>query len=263
VTAGALVVALTLAVVSSSTDRAVTPFGQGQRAWSTIESQHFEVHYLPGLAPELDRVIRIAEQAYGRVSGRLNFVLPARVPVVLFTPTGPLSEEQVVAYSTSDAVAPPQPHRSRIVLPLSERDAQLEALIVHELTHLLVSEIILPGRGGDGGVPRWVQEGIASYMVGVWPADDERLMRELVASGDLPALSQLTGSGGFANARLNDALGHVAFDYIESRWGPTSIRRFLNALIVPRVDKTYDAVFNLTPAEFDAAVRQYAERRFR
>jgi hypothetical protein len=69
------------------------------------------------------------------------------------------------------------------------------------------------------------------------------------------------GSGGFANARMNDALGNVAFGYIESRWGPTSIRRFLNALIVPRVDKTYDAVFDLTPAEFDAAFRQYAERR--
>ena len=54
----------------------------------------------------------------------------------------------------------------------------------------------------------------------------------------------------------------AAFDYIESRWGSTGIRRFLNALVVPRVDKTYDAVFDLTPAEFDAAFRQYAARRF-
>ena len=91
--------------------------------------------------------------------------------------------------------------------------------MVHELTHLLVGEIILPQTAGDGGVPRWVHEGIASYMAG-WPDDHERLMRDLVASGNVPALSQLTGTGGFANARLNDALGHVAFDYIESRWGP-------------------------------------------
>jgi hypothetical protein len=123
-------------------------------------------------------------------------------------------------------------------------------------------EIILPGRSGDGDLPRWVREGIALYMVGAWPDDDERLMREL-ASGHVPALSQLAGNGGFASPRLNDALGHAAFDYIESRWGPTSIRRFLNALIVPRVDKTYDAVFDLTPVEFDMAFRQYAERRFR
>jgi hypothetical protein len=89
------------------------------------------------------------------------------------------------------------------------------------------------------------------------------LMRSLVASANVPGLSQLSGSGGFADARVNDALGHAAFDYIESRWGRASIRRFVDALIVPRVDKTYDAVFDMTPAEFDAAFRQYAQRRFR
>jgi hypothetical protein len=168
-----------------------------------------------------------------------------------------------VAYANSDAVSPPTPHRSRIVLALTEGDGELDAEMVHQLAHLLMCEIILPGRGGDGGVPRWVHEGIANYMVGAWPDDDERLMRELVASGHVPALSQLTGSGGFANVRLNDALGHAAFDYIESRWGPAGIRRFLAALIVPRVNnKTYDAVFELSPAEFDTAFREYAERRF-
>jgi hypothetical protein len=260
----ALVFALTLmtAGVWLSPEAPRAQSRQGQSPWLRSESQRFEIHYLPALAHELDRVVRSAERAYDRISGRLNFVLPTKVPLVMFAPSGPMTREQVVTYATSDQVAPPQPHRSRIVLPLPEGDAQLDALIVHELTHLLVSEVILPGRGGDGGVPRWVQEGIASYMVGVWSDDDGRLMRELVASGNVPALSQLTGGGGFANARLNDALGHAAFDYIESRWGSSSIRRFLNALIVPRVDKTYDAVFDLTPTEFDAAFRQYAERRF-
>jgi hypothetical protein len=57
-------------------------------------------------------------------------------------------------------------------------------------------------------------------MVAAWPDEDERLMRALVAAGQSPALSQLTGSGEFANPRVNDALGHAAFDYIESRWDP-------------------------------------------
>ena len=260
----ALVFALTLmtAAVWSAPEAARAQSRRGRSSWHRTESQRFEIHYAPALAPELDRVVRSAERAYDRISGLLNFVLATKVPLVMFAPSGPMTREQVVSYAISDQVAPPQPHRSRIVLPLAEHDAQLDALMVHELTHLLVSEVILPGTGGDGGIPRWVHEGIASYMVGAWPDGHERLMRELVASGDVPALSQLTGSGGFANVRLNDALGHAAFDYIESRWGATSIRSFLNALIVPRVAKTYDAVFDLTPAEFDEAFRQYVERRF-
>ena len=234
----------------------------GQSGWQRTESQHFEIHYLSGLAGDLDRVTRSAERAYDRISGRLNFFFPTRVPLVLFAPSGTLTQEQVVSYATSDAVAPQHPHRSRIVLPIREGDTELDALMVHELTHLLFSEIILPHAPGDGGVPRWVHEGIASYMEGRWPDDDERLMRELVRGHNVPALSQLTGGGGFANPRLNNVLGHAAFDYIESRWGPAGIRRFIDALIVPRVDKTYDRVFDLTPSEFDAAFRQYAERRF-
>jgi len=89
------------------------------------------------------------------------------------------------------------------------------------------------------------------------------MVRGLVASGDLPALSQLTRGGGFANVLLNDALGHVAFDYIETRWRPDRIRRFLNSLAVPRDVNTYEAVFDQTPAQFDAGFRQYMEGRFR
>ena len=261
----ALAFTLTLMTAGMSLfpEAAAVQSAQGQSLWLRTDSQRFEIHYGPALAPEIDRVARSAERAYDRVGGRLNFALATKVPLVMFAPSGPMTREQVAAYATSDQVAPPQPHRSRIVLPLREGDAELDSAIVHELTHLLVSEIILPGRGGDGGVPRWVQEGVANYMVGVWPDEDERLIRELVVSGNVPDLSQLTGNGGLGKARLNDALGHAAFDYIESRWGAPSIRRFVNALIVPRLDKTYDSVFDLTPAEFDAAFRQYMERRFR
>jgi hypothetical protein len=232
-------------------------------AWLRTESQHFEIHYLPVLAPEVDAVARSAERAYDQISGRLDFVFGKKVPLVMFATTGPLTRDEVVAYAVSDEVAPQRPHRSRMVLPLPNRDPDLDALIVHELTHLLFCEIILPEQSGDGGLPRWVHEGIANYMVGTWFDDHDRLMRNLAASGNVPSLSQLSGSGGFADERLNDALGHAAFDYIESRWGRSSIRRFVDALIVPRVDKTYDAVFGLTPAEFDGAFRNYAERRFR
>jgi hypothetical protein len=254
--------ALMVAGRSSSPDAVTVHFAQGQLPWLRTESPHFEIHYLPTLARDLERVTRSAERAYDRISGRLSFSLPTKVPLVMFATSEAVTREAAVSYATSDLVAPQQPHRSRIILPLNQTDTRLDVLVAHELTHLLVGEILVPHAPGDGGVPRWIHEGIASYMAGDWSGVHERLMREIVAAGHVPALSQLTGNGGFANPRLNDALGHVAFDYIESRWGPTGVRRFIDAIIVPRVDRTYDAVFGLTPAEFDAAFRQYAERRF-
>ena len=259
----ALVIALAMSTTTpwSSAAEAVR-VRQGQPRWLRIESRHFEIHYLPAFAGQLEPVTQSAERAYERISVRLNFSLATKVPLVLFAPSGTMTRDQVVAYATSDVVAPQQPHRSRIVLPLREGETRLDAQLSHELTHLFVGEIILPHAPGTGGVPSWVHEGIASYMAGGWPDDHEAVMRGLVAAGNVPSLSTLTGDGGFANARVNDALGHAAFDYIERRWGAAGVRRFIDALIVPRVDKTYDAVFELTPAEFDAAFVQYAERRF-
>jgi hypothetical protein len=259
----AVVCALTLIAAGVwPREAAASPLLQRQSPWLRTESRRFEIHYQRALAPDVARVVRSAEAAYDRISGRLNFVLATKVPLVVFAPSGPMTQEQVVEYATGDQVAPPQPHRARIVLPLSDDSAQFDMRLIHELTYLLAFEIVEPHTAGDGGIPRWVSEGLAHYMVGTWSDDDTRMMRELVASGEIPALSELTGRGDFATAHLNDAIGHAAFDYIESRWGPTSIRRFLDALIVPRVDKTYDAVFDLTPAQFDTAFRQYAERRF-
>ena len=257
------VLTLTTVGVWVSAEAAAMPFAPRQTNWQRVESRHFEIHYLPAQARELERATRSAERAYDLITRRLNFTFGTKVPVVMFTPSGPLTQAQVVSFAISDDVAPQEPHRSRLVLPLRDTDAQLDALVVHELTHLLVAEIILPHAPGDGGVPRWVHEGIAHYVAGGWSGDDERLMRDLVAGGNLPALSQLTGDGGFANPRLNDVLGHAVFDYIESRWGATGLRRFIDGLIVPRINQTYNVVFELTPAEFDAAFRQYAERRFR
>ena len=253
---------LTTAAMSLSATAATTPSQQGQSTWLRTESRRFEIHYQRRLAPDLDRVVLSAEAAYDRISTRLTFVLGTKVPLIVFAPSGPMTQEQVAEYAASDQVAPPQPHRSRIVLPLPADSGQLDALMVHELAHLLMCEIILPGRGGDGNLPRWVHEGLATYMVGAWSDHDQGVMRELVASGHLPAPSTLTGSSEFSDPHANDVFGHAVFDYIESRWGSAGTRRFLDALIVPRVDQIYDAVLDMTPVEFDTAFRQYVERRF-
>ena len=42
---------------------------QGQSPWLRTESQHFEIHYLPALAPELDRVVRSAARGTAESAG--------------------------------------------------------------------------------------------------------------------------------------------------------------------------------------------------
>src|SRR5918992_949213 len=112
-----LTVAVTLITAALWLPRAAAtaPSRQGQSSWLRTDSRHFEIHYLPALARELERVTRSAERAYDLISGRLSFTLSTKVPLVMFAPSGTMTREEVVTYATSDEVAPQRPHRSRIV----------------------------------------------------------------------------------------------------------------------------------------------------
>jgi hypothetical protein len=144
----ALVYALTLTAVGLSVapEAAGVPSRQAQPAWHRTDSRRFEIHHLSVHASELERVVRSGERAYERVSRRLNFVLGTKVPLVMFTSSGPMTRDQVVAYAISDRVAPQQPHPSRIVLPLPAGDAGLDALLAHELSQRRAHR---PARGQD------------------------------------------------------------------------------------------------------------------
>jgi hypothetical protein len=106
----ALVFALSLTTAGawSSPDAAGAAFTQGQSAGQKIESQHFEIHYRPALARDLEPVTRSAERAYDRISGQLNFTLRTKMALVMFASSGALTEDQVVAYAISDDVGPQQ-----------------------------------------------------------------------------------------------------------------------------------------------------------
>ena len=81
----AVALALTLTTIGlwSSSEAARAQSTPVLSPWQRIDSQHFEIHYLPALAPELDRVVRGAERAYDRISGQLDFVFPTKVPLVI------------------------------------------------------------------------------------------------------------------------------------------------------------------------------------
>jgi hypothetical protein len=83
--ASVFAITLTAGTVRSLSEAPAARFrpGPGQPAWQMAESQHSEIHYLPELAAALDRFVQAAEQAYRQIGGRLNFVLPTKVPVVL------------------------------------------------------------------------------------------------------------------------------------------------------------------------------------
>jgi hypothetical protein len=55
-------------------------------------------------------------------------------------------------------------------------------------------------------------------------------VRDAAVADIIPKMSELEGYGGFTNPRLIYNLGHVAYEFMESKWGKEGIRQFLFSL---------------------------------
>ena len=231
--------------------------------WQMTETEHFEIRYVAALAGDIDRVEAAAERAYRRVSGRLAEDLSFKVPLLLFATREEFERQDVAPGANLTGIGSfSEPTGNRVVVLVGEWGDDLFQRLAHELTHVFAFEAI-PRSDPGRSVPLWFDEGLADYAAGTWSDTDQAALRGLVASGDLPAISTAEGHAGFENPRVVYALGHAAFDFVETRWGQAAVGAFMHAFgsggsgPVP-----YRDALGMTPAAFDVAFSEYLRRRF-
>jgi beta-lactamase regulating signal transducer with metallopeptidase domain len=256
--AGALLVLASPSLQGSEVGAATIQFASSD--WRVRQSDHFDVLYPPDLDLHAERVAQDAERAYERVSLDLKHNLAFRVPVVLYHTTSEV--EQAVQ---GRRAAPPHvgssadPSRDRILLAVDQPADRWFGLLTHELTHVFGFDII----PGESTQP-WILEGLAEYERGAWDPDDLVALRSAVRDNALPRITGWRPEDAGRSPRFVHAMGHAAFDYIESRWGKTGMRQFLFALrqAALKGGDPYEGAFRITRDEFDRGFEEHLRARF-
>ena len=261
----------TLAASASAQTPFVPYYGKNQIRydtfdWHIYETDHFEIFYYPDFEEHLERVASYAESAYQHVSSELKHDLATRIPLVLFMTHSEFEQQNIIPGAAPEGVAAfAEPLRDRMVLPIDAPPDQLYSLIVHELTHIFEFDIIPRGLI-RGGIPLWIDEGLADYMAAEWSPLDLMTVRDAAVADILPQMSELEGYGDFNNPRLIYNLGHAAFEFIEERWGKEGIRQFLFSLRKSAIGggtDAYQEALRIDAEEFDQEFDKYLKDRFR
>jgi hypothetical protein len=234
--------------------------------WQIYTTEHFEIYFYPELEQHLERVAGYAESAYQKISSDLKHDLAFKVPLVLFKTQAEFQQQNIIPGEVPEGVAAfAEPQRDRMVLPIDEPPDQLYRLITHELTHIFEFDII-PRSLVRQTVPLWVDEGLADYMAGVWRPLDLMTVRDAAVADILPKMSDMEGYGNFNNPRLVYNLGHVAFEFIEEKWGKEGLRQYLFSLrksVIGGGDNAYQEAFRVSADEFDEQFEKYVKDRFK
>ncbi len=167
------------------------------RAWSTLESKNFRIHYQNAALAE--RVARAAELARGeqgrrwRGANRPDLTWESRCDLYLYPDAASYAEAtgqsaETAGFSTTGTSA------GRIVMRRislrADHPRLLTAVLPHEVTHLVLADLF-----NEVAIPQWADEGMAALAE---PADIQRErgdeLLKLVGTDRLPTLAAVLGT---------------------------------------------------------------------
>jgi len=237
-------------------------------AWSTVETEHFRIHY-----PE-----ELSAWAL-HAAGRLEAVHAAVTALVGHAPAEPIDVLVHDPFGGSNGLAGPGP---LVVLwpnppdpgsTIGEHRGWSEILAVHEIAHVAHLEwptrnprerwlwrlVPIPGHPIAVKTPRWAIEGYATWVEGrvtgsgrphgAWrPA----VLRQWAIEGRLPAYAELNGSERFLGGAMAYLAGSAYLEWLVDRTGeegPVHLWRRLTARTRRGFDEAFAGVFGGPPSE--------------
>ena len=232
--------------------------------WAVIGSDRFQVHFPRGLDSLALRVLDLAEKTDELFARRLGHRLGRRVPIILYGSPHAFAETNV----TTDRVDAgtggfTEVLHHRVVLPFTGSYEDLRHVVVHELAHAYLFDLL------DGGsasrllagrpllsIPRWFAEGLAEHLSLGMDPEAEMFLRDGIVEGYLPPLER-------AGGHLVYQQGQSAVGYLVARHGEERLRRLLRELRrTGGFDRAFQRVLGVPVRRFDEQWRDWLRRGY-
>ena len=130
--------------------------------WNTVSRDNITVHYNGPTRTRAETILDASAVTLGNMGRLLNAELNRDVNVVMYN--NPVQMKDALPFisqaSSSGLVTQGQAYGKEGVLLINGFDSQIEGIVSHEVTHLLVAQA---GEGPGKRVPDWLNEGLAEY----------------------------------------------------------------------------------------------------
>ncbi|HYM81305.1 MAG TPA: BamA/TamA family outer membrane protein [Candidatus Limnocylindria bacterium] len=232
--------------------------------WRSITSDHFEVYYYSGLDSLAIRVMDLAEKTNATLTRRMGHTLGHRVPIILYGSHNDFAQTNVTPELIDAGTGGfTELLRNRVVLPFTGSYEDLRHVVVHELVHAYMFDLIYGGnatallaRQSFFQVPLWFAEGLAEYISLDIEPNAEMFMRDGAITG---YVRPLTYTGGY----LVYKQGQLAIAYLVERHGEDRLRELLQKTRQMRsFDRAFQRAVGMPIDKFDEQFRAWLRKRF-
>ena len=203
--------------------------------FEVLKTEHFDVYFYEEERQNAERVGRMAERWYARLSTVFEHQIATRQPLVLYASHPDFEQTNVVGGMIGEGTGGvTEGLKRRVVLPLAGTLAETDHVLGHELVHAFQYDISARRTQAGGGpatgieaLPLWFVEGLAEYL-SIGPVDPHTAMwlRDATRKEKLPEIKDLD-SGEFFPYRWGQAI----WAYVGGKYGDELIGQIFRTAV--------------------------------
>ena len=247
------------------------PFGKNKVQyndfdWHVLSGPHVDVYYYP----EEERLARMAlsyaEESFDTLVVLFRHRPFRRVPLIIYSSHQHFEQTNVTPGFLPEGVAGfTEFLKRRIALPFNGSYRDFQHVIRHELVHFFqISKLSRTfaqySKFRSPLLPLWWSEGLAERFSSPQDTEDRMYIRDLVLSGDLPPLQDLSYIYNFVVAY---PLGGEIHRYLGERFGYERVADLYDVLWkYDSFDEAFKAVYGISLKDLDRQWRFDLERRY-
>ncbi|HEX6631010.1 MAG TPA: DPP IV N-terminal domain-containing protein, partial [Gemmatimonadaceae bacterium] len=229
--------------------------------WKVLETEHFQVHFYPGLEQTARIAGSMAERSYARLSRILGHEFREKKPIIVFASRGDFAQSNVFGDLGEGTGGITDLLRQRMAQPFTGDYRSFEHVLMHEMVHQFQYDVFSRGRAGANvqqymqvAPPGWFMEGMAEFLsLGHDHPQTDAWMRDAAVNGKLPTIRDMTEREyEFFPYRYGFAL----WQYVASRWGDDMVGEIMNAVPNLGVERAFKRELGLSLDELSDEWRE-------
>ena len=243
-------------------------FGQNKvnadiEEWSTIQTMHFDI-YFPQGEDEFGKLVALmSEETYYNLKEQLKFPITSRIPIIFYRSKSAFQNTNIIYPLLTEEVSGfTESLHNRVVIPFDGSYANLEELLIHELTHAYLNALERTKEEAlaslySSYIPFWFSEGLPEYFSTQGKKDyNNMFILDMVINDQLPYIENTSGYYAYR-------LGESFLTFIADTYGSDKLMEYFFALrSTSGIDFATKKVFGLDFKELESRWRFQLKREY-
>lgn len=231
--------------------------------WQVLKGPRVDVYYYPAEAELAPVALAYAEESYDALAVKFGHTVTRRVPLIVYASHSDFEQTNILPFTPPEGLLGVTDFlKRRVTLPFRGNLAEFRHTLRHEMVHvfqisLLYDRYDKSPRSTQIPIPLWFTEGLAELWSGGEDARDEMVMRDLVISGRLPRLQDIS----YVNGGIVYPLGGRIHRWLADTYGDWRVASLYHEMwrfesFEQAVQETYGRSLAQLNDEFQEAMRR-------